>query len=250
MKGHDGVKKFSALVGALIFYGVVILFVVKRIPYTYDWSSLIPYTQVIIEGFILTLFLSIASLLFSIIVGLILYFMKESKWYTLKYISRIFTEVMFGSPLLVLVVILFYFVGTAFGINNRITAAIIILTCYNASYISEIYRGGMDSIPKGQWQAAHVFGFNKIQTYRYIILPQVFRQILPPLTGQLALLVKSTALLSYMAVNEFFNVVAGVNATTFAFIEGYILMAVGYLLITIPLSLVIKRLEKRLKVMA
>lgn len=206
------------------------------------------YLSTIVDGWLTTVLITFVSLFFSLIFGLILYFMKESSVITIKYISKVFTEVMFGSPLLVLVVILYYIVGQAFYINNKFVAAIIIMTCYNSSYISEIYRGGIESIPVGQWKAAEVFGFSKFQTYRYIILPQVFKSILPPLTGQLALLVKSTALLSYMAVNEFFNTVMGVNANTFDYIEGYIVLAFGYLIITIPISLVIKYMEKRLQV--
>lgn len=176
--------------------------------------------------------------------------MKQSRIRSLKYIAKIFNELMFGTPLLVLVVILYYIVGRAFNINDKFVSGIIILTSYNSAYISEIYRGGIESIPDSQWKAAQVYGFTKYQTYRYIILPQVVRRVLPPLTGQLALLVKSTALLSYMAVNEFFNTLMGVNANTFASIEGYIILAVGYLIITIPISMVIKRMEKRMKVEA
>jgi polar amino acid transport system permease protein len=127
-------------------------------------------------------------------------------------------------------------------------AAVIILTLYNSAYISEIYRGGIESIPEGQWEAAEVFGFSKLQTYRHIILPQVLKNILPLLTVQLALLVKSTALLSYMAVNEFFNTMMGINANTFAYIEGYLVLALGYLIITILISLAIKYMEQKLQV--
>lgn len=241
------IKPFSMLM-AILFYGLLIVFVAMRFNYSYDWTSLIKYKSFIFEGWKLTVILSVVSLFFSMIFGLILYFMKESRITTIKYIGKTFTEVMFGSPLLVLVVMGYYIVGQAFSINDKFVAAVIILTCYNASYISEIYRGGIESIPVGQWQAAEVFGFTKFQTYRYIILPQVFKNILPPLTGQLALLVKSTALLSFMAIDEFFNTIMGVNANTFAFIEGYIVLAIGYLIITIPLSILIKHLERRMKV--
>ena len=240
-------KPGSALLSVL-FYFALFLFIGFRFNYTYEWFSLSSYLGSIAEGWLTTVILSIVSLFFSLIFGLILFFMKESKITTLKYISKIFNEVMFGSPLLVLVVILYYIVGRAFYINDKFTAAVIILTCYNSAYISEIYRGGIESIPDGQWKAAEVFGFTKFQTYRHIILPQILKNILPPLTGQLALLVKSTALLSYMAVNEFFNTVMGVNANTFAYIEGYLVLALGYLIITVPISLSIKYMEQKLQV--
>lgn len=234
----------------IAFYVLLIAFINYRFVYNYDWSSITAYYPVIIKGWVNTLVLTFVSLFFSLIVGLILFFMKKSAFRCLKYISKVFNELMFGTPLLVLVVILYYIVGKAFNVDNRFVSAIIILTSYNSAYISEIYRGGIEGIPKSQWQAAKVFGFSEYQTYRYIILPQVIKNILPPLTGQLALLVKSTALLSYMAVNEYFNTIMGVNANTFAYIEGYVVLAIGYLIITIPISLSIKYMERKLQVKA
>lgn len=241
-------KKLNILL-TTIFYVAFLLFINFRFSdYTYEWDFINRYFPIILKGWGQTLLLTIVSLLFSLVIGLVLYFMKQSKILFFNYIGKVFTEIMFGTPLLVLVVILYYIVGRAFNINDKFISAIIILTSYNSAYISEIYRSGIESIPDGQWKAAKVFGFNEYQTYRYIILPQIIKTILPPLTGQLALLVKSTALLSYMAVNEFFNTMMGVNSNTFATIEGYIVLAIGYLIITIPISLAIKKMERRLKV--
>ena len=243
-----GKSKYLHIGITILFYLLLVLFVHYRIPYAYKWSSITKYYPMIIKGWGQTILLTIVSLFFSLVVGLILFFMKKSSLTCLKYISKVFNELMFGTPLLVLVVILHYLVGTAFGVNNKFVSAVIILTSYNSAYISEIYRGGIEAIPDGQWKAAKVFGFNEYQTYRYIIIPQVVKSILPPLTGQLALLVKSTALLSYMAVNEFFNTIMGVNSNTFAYIEGYVVLAIGYLIITIPISLSIKYMERKLQV--
>ncbi|MGM0378334.1 MAG: amino acid ABC transporter permease [Bacillota bacterium] len=241
-------KKLNIIL-TIIFYVVFLLFINYRFSdYTYNWDFINVYFPIIIKGWGQTLLLTIVSLAFSLIIGLVLYFMKQSRILFLNYIGKVFTEVMFGTPLLVLVVILYYIVGRAFNINDKFIAAIIILTSYNSAYISEIYRSGIESIPDSQWKAAKVFGFSEYQTYRFIILPQIIKTILPPLTGQLALLVKSTALLSYMAVNEFFNTMMGVNSNTFDTIEGYIVLAIGYLIITIPISLAIKKMERRLKV--
>lgn len=243
-------KKGLHIAITIAFYVLLIAFINYRIPYTYEWSRVTAYYPVIMKGWINTLVLTFVSLFFSLIIGLVLYFMKKSSFLCLKYISKVFNELMFGTPLLVLVVILYYLVGKAFNIDNRFVSAIIILTSYNSAYISEIYRGGIEGIPMSQWQAAKVFGFTEYQTYRYIIIPQVTKNILPPLTGQLALLVKSTALLSYMAVSEYFNSIMGVNANTFAYIEGYVILAIGYLIITIPISLSIKYMERKLQVKA
>lgn len=241
-------SKYLHIAITILFYFLFVSFINYRSNFTYDWTSTSKYYPVIIKGWSQTLILTFVSLLLSLVIGLILFFMKKSSITCLKYISKVFNELMFGTPLLVLVVILHYIVGNAFNVDNKFISAIIILTSYNSAYISEIYRGGIEGIPDGQWKAAKVFGFTEYQTYRYIIIPQVIKSILPPLTGQLALLVKSTALLSYMAVNEFFNTMMGVNANTFAYIEGYIVLAIGYLIITIPISMSIKYMERKLQV--
>lgn len=233
---------------ALLFYIILFLYIGMRFNYNYEWFTLSQYSYTIFKGWLITVILSLVSMFFSLIFGFILFLMKKSTIKTFEYIGKVFTEFMFGSPLLVLVVILYYIVAQAFYINDKFLAAIIILTLYNSSYVSEIYRGGIENIPDGQWKAAQVYGFTDFQTYRYIIIPQVLKTILPPLTGQMALMVKSTALLSYMAVNEFFNTVMGVNSITFAYIEGYVLLAVGYLIITVPISMLIKYMERKLQV--
>ncbi|MFW6308510.1 MAG: amino acid ABC transporter permease [bacterium] len=242
-------RPFSSFL-ALLFYFILFLYIGLRFNYSYDWFTLMDYSGVIFKGWYMTVLLSLVSMFFSLIFGFILFLLKKSSIKTFEYIGKIFTEFMFGSPLLVLVVILYYIVARAFYVNDKFIAAVIILTLYNSSYVSEIYRGGIENIPEGQWKAARVYGFTNYQTYRHIILPQVLKTILPPLTGQMALMVKSTALLSYMAVNEFFNTIMGINSVTFAYIEGYIFLALGYLIITIPISMGIKYMERKLQVIS
>jgi polar amino acid transport system permease protein len=96
-----------------------------------------------------------------------------------------------------------------------------------------------------QWQAAKMFGFNKIQTYRYIVFPQVVVSILPALAGQLALTIKGSALLALMGASEFFNSLNSVMATSFRYTEGFIIIFVGYLLITVPLIHLVRVFEDK-----
>lgn len=120
------------------------------------------------------------------------------------------------------------------------------LGLYIGAYISDIYKGAIESIHQNQWQTAKMFGFTKYQTYRYIVFPQVMTSILPPLAGQFAMTIKSSALLAYMSTNEFLNSVQTIQSISFRYPEGFLIIAAGYLILTIPLILMVRRLEKRL----
>jgi polar amino acid transport system permease protein len=123
---------------------------------------------------------------------------------------------------------------------------ILILSTFSGAYVSEIIRAGLESIPSAQMESAKSLCFTRLQTYRYIIVPQVSRVVLPPLTGQFASLIKDSSILSLIAVNEFTKNVQEVDSITFTPFENYILLAVGYLVLTIPISLLTRRLERKM----
>jgi polar amino acid transport system permease protein len=123
---------------------------------------------------------------------------------------------------------------------------VLILSLFAGAYVAEIIRGGLESIPSAQLETARSLCFTRGQTYRYIIIPQLSRIVLPPLTGQFASLVKDSSLLSFIAVNEFTKVVMEADSLNFATFENYILLAVGYMLITLPISWLTKRLERKM----
>lgn len=238
-------KRIGHFILALLIYGLFYGFVIYRAGESLDFPIYIEYFSVIIKGWIITIAISISSLLFSLFVGLILYLMEKSNIRFIQYISQIHKTIIFGVPLLVIVIASYYYIGNAFNIDNHFLIGTITLGFYTGAYIADIYRGAIESVPKDQWQAAKMFGFTKYQTYRYIIFPQVLLSILPPLTGQLALLIKGSALLSYTAFDEFYNVIKTIQASTYAAAEGFIIMAIGYLIITIPLLQGIKILERK-----
>jgi polar amino acid transport system permease protein len=122
---------------------------------------------------------------------------------------------------------------------------VLILSIFTGAYVTEIIRGGIQSIPETQWVTAKSLGFTRLQTYRHIIFPQVFRRILPALAGQMSSLVKDSSLLSTIAVSEFAMRVLEVNSLTFRTFELLTFMMLGYLLITIPISILSKWLERK-----
>ena len=138
-------------------------------------------------------------------------------------------------------------IADAFHVSDRYLAGILILSFFSGAYISEIVRAGIESISQSQLESARAIGLTNSQTYRYVIFPQAIRITLPPLVGQFVSLIKDSSLLSIIAVNEFTQAARDVNSVTYSTLEAYIPLAIGYLILTLPISLWTRRLEKRLR---
>ncbi len=193
----------------------------------------------------MTVVVSAAAMCLSLLIGLLTALAQRAHFLPLRYLSRVYMEIIRGTPLLVQILIFFYVVADAFGINNRYFVGIVILAMFSGAYISEIIRAGIESIGESQLESARAIGFTRLQIYRYVIFPQVVRQALPPLAGQFASLIKDSSLLSIISVNEFTLNAQEVNSFTFSTLESYLPLAVGYLLLTLPISLWTKQLEKK-----
>mgnify|MGYP001229115658 CR=1 FL=1 len=220
-------------------------FAFSRLNYTFNWASVWRYRGNLVRGFGMTIVISFFALLLSILVGTFFGLGQRSTFLPLRYLSRAYVEVIRGTPLLVQILIFFYVVANAFGIGNRYTVGIIIMSMFSGAYVSEIIRSGVEGVAQSQLESARSLGFTTLQTYRFIIMPQVITRILPPLTGQFASLIKDSSLLSIIAVNEFTQMAREVNANTFSTLESYIPLAVGYLLLTLPISILTKGLERK-----
>jgi len=145
----------------------------------------------------------------------------------------------------VIAIIAYYYIGNAFNVDSKFWIGSLTLALYIGAYIADIYKGAIESIHINQWQTAKMFGFSRYQTYRYIVFPQVITTILPPLAGQFAMTIKSSALLAYMSTDEFLNAIQTVQSISFRYPEGFLIVTVGYLILTIPLILLVRYLEKK-----
>lgn len=240
-------KKVIGFIVSLGIYSVFFYYVMtKDVARGIDFSVYKDYMPLILKGWFTTIYISLASVVLALIIGLILYLMEESSNKIIHYLAVIHKNIIFGTPLLVIAIVAYYYIGNAFGISSKEVVGILTLGLYIGAYISDIYKGAIESIHVNQWQTAKMFGFNRYQTYRYIVFPQVIISILPALAGQLALTIKGSALLSFMATSEYFNSVNNVMAITYRYKEGFIIMAIGYLLITIPLIKLVRYLEVKL----
>ena len=130
---------------------------------------------------------------------------------------------------------------------NRFVVGILILSLFSGAYMAEIFRGGLAAIPATQRDAARSIGLSPLQTMRFVILPQAIRLVLPPVAGQLVSLIKDSSLLSVIAISEFTLAAQEVNSFTYSTLESYLPLAVGYLLLTLPLSAAGRWLEIRFK---
>lgn len=210
---------------------------------TRNWEAVWRYRLVFWQGWLLTLVISGLALGLSTIIGLAAALARRSTFLAIRYLSIIYIEAVRGMPLLVLILVLFYVVANALRINDRFVVGIVVLSLFAGAYIAEIIRAGIESVGASQRESARAIGLTTAQTYRFVIFPQALRHALPPLAGQFASLIKDSSLLSVIGLAEFTFAAQQVNSATYSTLECYLPLAVGYLVLTIPISLAAKWLE-------
>jgi len=197
-------------------------------------------------GAFVTLKITSISTLFGLIFGTILGLGRISKNPLLFGFSTAYVEFIRGTPLLVQIMIVYYGLP-AIGINlPPEPAGILALTLNSGAYIAEIIRAGIQSVPKGQMEAARSLGMSYFQAMRYVIFPQAFRNILPALGNEFIALLKDSSLLSVIAIAELTRVGKQIYSTTFNAWTPLLGVAMFYLLMTIPLSRLVNYAQKRL----
>ena len=164
----------------------------------------LPVTLQLLAGFGESLKIFLLTLLFALPLGLVICFGSMSKFSPLRNLTRCFVWVIRGTPLMLQLMIIFYGPGLIFGLSamSRFTATIVAFAINYACYFSEIYRGGIESIPKGQYEAGQVLGMTKSQIFSKIVLLQVVKRILAPMSNEIITLVKDTSLARIISVYE------------------------------------------------
>ena len=198
----------------------------------------------IATGLVATLKLSLQSFLLAIGAGLIITVLRLSGLLVGTAIAVVFLEFVRNMPLLVLLYLFYYVLGPIFGLD-RYAAAVLCLGVYHAALVSEILRAGIKSIDEGQMEAARSLGMSAMQAYRYIVLPQSVKFLLPPMTGEAVHLIKSSAIVSVIAVVEMTTVGRNIISDTYLSFEIWFTIAAVYLVVTLALSLAVSQMEKR-----
>jgi len=219
---------------------------IPRYLFTFEAGNFIPGP--LIQGLKVTLTISGISLILSFLFGLFTALLRLSPSFMGRIVARGYLEVIRNTPLLVQIFLIYFVLGPILGME-RFTSAILALSLFEGAYASEIFRSGIVSIEKGQWEAAYSLGLNTIQSYRTVILPQAVRRILPPLTGQAVSLVKDSALVSTIAIFDLTMQGQAIVAETYLTFEIWFTVAGLYLVMTVLLSMTVRVMEKRFRIL-
>lgn len=200
----------------------------------------------LLAGLVVTLRICGWSLVLAFVVGLLTALLRLSNSLVGRTVARAYLELMRNTPLLVQLFFFYFVLAPLLGLE-RFSAGVLALSLFEGAYAAEIFRAGIVSIEKGQWEAAHSLGLSTVDGYRYIILPQAFRRVLPPLTGQAVSLIKDSALVSTIAIYDLTMQAQIIISETFLTFEIWFTVAAIYLILTVMLSAVADLMEQRLK---
>jgi polar amino acid transport system permease protein len=230
--------------GAVLLIGFVVYAALWRTT-AEGWQSVAGYRQLFWTGWLHTCGLASAALVTSTLFGLFLAFCRRAPFLPLRSLASVHVELIRGTPLLTQILILYYGVFHLAGLEDRTLASLLILSNFAGAYISEIFRAGIDSVGASQRESARAIGLTPVQMYRHVIFPQALRHVLPALAGQFASLIKDSSLLSIIGFEELTLNAQQVASFTYSTLESYLPLAIGYLILTLPISLAARWLEHR-----
>jgi len=225
------------------FFGAVALLIILPAITPDPYLKII---QFIPDGVLHTFEVTLASICFALVFGLIAGLGRISRNVVINRVATIYVEVVRGIPLLVQLFYIYYALGKFIQVPRFLSAVIAMSFCYGA-YLAEIFRAGIQSIPKGQMEAALAIGLSRGQAIRMVILPQTIRVILPPIGNEFIALLKDSSLVSILAVADLLRRGREYASTSFMYFESYTVVALVYLVLTLFFSRLVALMEKRLQ---
>ncbi|EJR02116.1 MULTISPECIES: amino acid ABC transporter permease [Bacillus cereus group] len=211
-----------------------------------DFSILTNNIDMYLEGFKYTVMSSVVALIGSFVLGIVMAVMRISPIRILNWIGSAYVEFVRNIPL-VLIAFIFYFAFPVIGITfNGFVAGTVALTVYTAAFIAEVIRAGILSVAKGQMEAARSSGLTYTQAMYHVVLPQAMKIVIPPLGNQFLNLVKNSSILGIIAGTDLMYQGDLISTKTFVTFDVYIFVGMFYLVLTIPLSMLVRYLERRL----
>lgn len=213
--------------------------------YHLSFDVLVEYWPALMSGVVMTIEISVLSIIFGTILGVIGALGRISSNSAVKMMANVYVEWVRNTPLLIQIMFIYF----GFGVFVKLSplfASVSALSIFAGAYIAEIIRAGIQSIHKGQKEAAMSIGMTEWQAMYLIILPQAIRQIMPPLAGQFITLIKDSSLVSVIAVADMTYVAKNIVTTTFRAFEVWLAIAAFYFILSFVLSLAVRRLETRL----
>ena len=201
------------------------------------------------SGMLKTILLFVLTLLGSLPLGMLVVFLKKSKFKPIAWLTDIYIAIMRGTPLMLQLLVWYFGPYYLFGMSIRgykFPALLIGFVMNYAAYFAEIYRSGIDSMPVGQYEAAEILGYSKVQTFFKIILPQVVKRILPSVTNEVITLVKDTSLASALAYSEVFSLAKQISASQTSFLP-FLIAGVFYFVANYVVAWIMNRIEKSMQ---
>jgi len=236
-----------ARVGISVAIAAALVLALANSAYEFDFSPIWKYRGQFARGFGTTVLATALAYLLSLFLGVFVALGRMSRPVYLRHLADMYVEVIRGTPFIVQVSIAWWGIASQIaGIESRLFVGTISLGVFGAAYAGEIIRAGIESIDRGQFEAARSLGLNRARTLRHVVFPQAFKRMIPPLTGELIALTKESSLLFTIGVMELNAVANQMGADTYRTFEALLVAALIYLAITVPLSLLARRLEKRL----
>ncbi|HTE80120.1 MAG TPA: amino acid ABC transporter permease [Reyranella sp.] len=216
--------------------------------YQFRWDTVFGSFDFLMSGLQMTLIISAMTLILAMVLGLVIALMDMSRFAPLRWIGISIGEVIRNTPILVQLLWVYYVLPIVFSVRiESLTALVIGLSLYQAAFISEVYRSGIQGVPKGHREAAQVLGLTPIQSFFRIVLPQAVRMTLPPLASNFVQLIKFSSLGAVISVSEITRRGMELSATNFRPLETFTFIAVVYFLICWPLAMSIRWWERRLQ---
>jgi len=245
----SGGERVNLFACAAILAGFIVslYLLLSRMEYSWNWRIVWEYRRLYLYGLYYTLAISTGAICLGYVLGLAGGIARISGNAFAREAARLYVIFFRGSPLLIQIYIFYFCLAAAIGYDNPVVIGVVALAAFSGAYIAEIVRAGIESIDRGQSEAALSTGLTGWQTLRYVIFPQAFRRIIPPVTGQFVSLIKDSSLLSVISVRELTKASEVVNATTYKTFEAYLPLALMYLLLTYPLSYLAQALETKLR---
>ena len=229
----------------------------NRLGYNWQWYRIPQYLFTVeggrlaagqlIEGLFFTFQISGVSLVLAMFIGLATALGRLSDSFMTHAICRTYLEVIRNTPLVVQIYLVYFVIGPILGLD-RFASAVLALSLFEGSYMSEIFRAGIVSLHKGQWEASHALGLSTLDTFRDVILPQAIRRISPPLVGEVISLIKNSALVSLVSLNDLAMAARSVASDTWMTFEVWFTTAAIYLVITVVLSVLVGQMEKKFRI--
>src|SRR5258708_5984796 len=232
---------------ACLLLSLIVWFAFASLRYNWNWDAVSSYAGFFWRGWFTTIGISAVAFVLSTAIGIVAALARRSRFFALRAFSRIYVETIRGTPLLVQVSFAFYVIASAVHLENRLVVGVSTLAIFYGAFISEIVRGGIESIGASQLESARAIGLTRIQTYRYVIFPQAIRVILPGLAGMFVSLIKDSSLLSVISIGEFTCIPPQVGGLTYILFETYIPLAGGDLVLTVLITLWSQWLGRRTK---